>query len=121
MLHCKNMDEIYILIGQRVYQRRKELKMKQKELAAKTNLSTTYIRKIEYGQTCITIKVLHALCLALDLEVHELLVFEKEKPVAITTAKFLYKLEQMSPEEQNNYILLLKNLIEYLKLKYHLD
>ena len=117
MLSHHNINEIHEIIGKKVYERRKQLKMKQSELAQKTDLSTNYIRKIEYGQTNITIHVLHSLCIALDLKVTDLLIFHQPNQNLTHKARFIQRIEKMNQLERDNYFKVLEDLITHFKTK----
>jgi len=54
-------------MGLRIGSRRRELGMKQKELAEKAGFSDNYISSIETGKSVPTIDTLVRICLALDI------------------------------------------------------
>ena len=117
MLNCNDMDKVFEIFGQRIYERRRLLKMKQIELAQKSDISTNYLRRIEYGTTNMTIRMLHSLCIALNLDYNELLNFSE--PIANTTtrARMIKKLEKMPKEQREQYFELLENLIHHFRSK----
>lgn len=117
MLNHHNINEIHEIIGKKVYERRKQLKMKQSELAQKTDLSTNYIRKIEYGQTNITIHVLRSLCIALDLKITDLLIFQHPDKNLTHKARFIHRIEQMDKLQREHYFKVLEDLITHFKTK----
>ena len=57
----------YKQMGLRIGSRRRELGMKQKELAEKAGFSDNYISSIETGKSVPTIDTLVSICLALDI------------------------------------------------------
>lgn len=58
----------YTLIGERIKNRRKELKLTQEELATNLNLSTFYLSKIENGHASATLDTLAIIANYLDLD-----------------------------------------------------
>jgi len=62
-----NLTIDYKQMGLRIGSRRRELGMKQKELAEKAGFSDNYISSIETGKSVPTIDTLVSICLALDI------------------------------------------------------
>ena len=62
-----NLTIDYKQMGLRIGSRRRELGMKQKELAEKAGFSDNYISSIETGKSVPTIDTLVRICLALDI------------------------------------------------------
>ena len=58
---------VYKEIGQRIRQRRKELKITQKDLAAAMGLTAGYIGHLERGTRTMSIEVLLMLCTELKV------------------------------------------------------
>lgn len=61
---CMKMN--YNKIGLRIGQKRRELKLKQKDLAELLNISPKYLSNLETGKKNVTIKMLINLCNVLD-------------------------------------------------------
>lgn len=57
----------YKMIGMRIANRRKELKMRQNILAEKTNLSNNHISNIENGYSVPSMETFAKICNALDV------------------------------------------------------
>ncbi len=66
--NMKEISTILINIGQKVFQRRKELNLTQDELAVLADIDRTYIGYIENGKQNITISVLIKIAKALNVE-----------------------------------------------------
>jgi transcriptional regulator with XRE-family HTH domain len=59
-------------IGQRIRQRRSELKLSQEEVAFKAGISPTYLSQLEGGLRNPSLETLHSLSSALQLDLSEL-------------------------------------------------
>jgi len=68
----KARDKLLILLGQRIKQKRRELKMKQEELAEKTGLHRTYVSDVELGKRNLGFCIVVSIALALNTTVSEL-------------------------------------------------
>ena len=64
-----NDEEILVLIGERIRQRRKDFKMTQNQLAEKMGLDRSAISKWEKGTQAIPVYELHRLCQVLSCDV----------------------------------------------------
>ena len=71
-LTMKARDKLLILLGQRIKQKRRELKMKQEELAGKTGLHRSYVSDVELGKRNLGFCILVSIALALNTTVSEL-------------------------------------------------
>lgn len=70
-----NFEQLYVIIGKKIRDRRNELHITQDELAnaAHVELTRTSITNIEYGQQRIQIHTLYAIANALEMSIHDLL------------------------------------------------
>jgi transcriptional regulator with XRE-family HTH domain len=68
-----NDSELHSRIGEALRERRKQSGMTQVELAGKVGLLRTSITNIEAGRQKAPLHVLYNICLALDIEVREVL------------------------------------------------
>ena len=68
------MEIDYVLLGERVRQRRKELKLSQEKLAERIDVSTPHMCNIENGKTKFSLQVLVNLANALETTPNVLLV-----------------------------------------------
>jgi transcriptional regulator with XRE-family HTH domain len=73
-----NEELLYRQIGERLKRRREELGLKQGQLAEAVGLLRTSITNIESGRQRPPIHLLYALCVALNLEVGEVLPASEE-------------------------------------------
>ncbi len=60
------MKEINLILGQRVRERRKALKLTREQLAEKINVSVRFMADVEKGQVGVSISTLKELCGALE-------------------------------------------------------
>ena len=67
------MEEYIKIIGENIIQRRKELGIKQVDLAHSVGIEDSSLRRIESGRTNPTFKTLFQIAQALDTEVIDLL------------------------------------------------
>lgn len=65
--------ELYRIVGERLRERREEMELKQSDVAAEVGLRRTSITNIEAGKQKPPLHVLYGLCLALDIELSQLL------------------------------------------------
>ncbi|MRR35252.1 XRE family transcriptional regulator [bacterium] len=63
----------YVVFGERVRERRKELGWSQETLAEKAGLDRTHIGRCELGKQNATLKTIYALAAALGVEATDLL------------------------------------------------
>jgi DNA-binding XRE family transcriptional regulator len=73
-----NESELYRRIGQRIKQRRNEMKMTQTELAEATGVLRTSITNIEAGRQKAPLHLIYQLCMVLDVKVVDILPTEAE-------------------------------------------
>ena len=73
-----NILKIKSLLGKKIRQLRKEKKMSIEQLAAKSELHTTYVGDIERGNGNASITTLAKIANALDVEVYELCRFSMD-------------------------------------------
>lgn len=79
------MEELQSRIGDRVRKARKEKVLTQARLAELANLPTETVNRIERGaEPNPTLRVLHSIAQALDLEIHELFLPEREYEIVQT-------------------------------------
>lgn len=71
-----NEDDYIKKIGENIVFRRKELGIKQIDLATMIGIEDSSLRRIESGRTNPTFKTLYRIAKALDIEVYELINFE---------------------------------------------
>ena len=88
--------------GRFIAQRRKELKMTQKELAEKLGVTNKAVSKWETGQGLPDVSVLAALSKALNISVDELLAGEKQAEKKLLS-------EEMGDREEESSLLGEKN------------
>lgn len=62
----------YVIIGKRIYERRRELKLTQQKLGNMLGITPAQVQKYENGTTAITLDRLYELCIALKLTPVEL-------------------------------------------------
>ena len=60
------MEINFVRVGSRISQRRKELKIKQTDLAEKIGIGHKYLSTLETGRRRTTLEMLASLCQALD-------------------------------------------------------
>jgi len=70
------LDDITVKLGNRVVQLRKELDIKQIDLAAFANIDERVLRRIENGKTNPTTKTLEKIAQGLGVKVKDLFDFE---------------------------------------------
>ena len=112
-------NEILKKMGERISQKRKELKMTQETLAERIDASTQMISNLELGKKAIRPENLIKICSVLDLSADYILNGdtdkdeEKEKSKLDNQSYITDKLDGLSYEE----IEMIKNFIKYISQK----
>ena len=89
----------YYAIGQRIRKYRKALNMSQETLAEKINISTTHMSHIETGNTKMSLPVLAAIALVLNVSTDSILFEEKRESKSNAAAEIFSELEDCSLTE----------------------
>lgn len=89
----------YFEIGQRIRKYRRALNMSQETLAEKINISTTHMSHIETGNTKMSLPVLAAIAVALNVSTDSILFDEKRESKSNATAEIQSELEDCSLTE----------------------
>ncbi|MBR3298650.1 MAG: helix-turn-helix transcriptional regulator [Clostridia bacterium] len=97
-------------LGSRIYERRRELNMTQKELAEAVELSIQSISSIELGKKAVRPENLVNICLALDVSADYLLFGERSE-------KQLEPISQMLSNLSNDDLELVRAMIKRLNTK----
>ncbi len=87
-----NKDILLFELGSRIYERRKELNMTQKELAEAVELSIQSISSIELGKKAVRPENLVNICRALDVSADYLLFGERSEKQLEPVAEMLSRL-----------------------------
>ncbi len=66
-------EELFILVGHRIRRTRQLKSISQQDLAAMLNIEKSNMARIEAGRTNITIRNLYRICVALGVQLQELL------------------------------------------------
>ncbi|MBR4435678.1 MAG: helix-turn-helix transcriptional regulator [Clostridia bacterium] len=103
-------DDLLFELGNRIYERRRELNMTQKELAEAVNLSIQSISGIELGKKAVRPENLVNICCALDVSADYLL-FGKR------CEKQLDPINQMLSVLSNDDLELIKTMIKRLNTR----
>ena len=67
------MENLYIIIGERIRKKRREIKVNQQYLADKVDINRTSISNIEKGRHQPPLHLLYKICYHLDMEIEYLL------------------------------------------------
>lgn len=97
----------YTELGKRISNRRKELKLTQKELAEKLDCNDSYISKLEKGKTKPTLDFIFLIAKTFEVGVDYLIPFTSENS-KIMKEEFQERWEKCSPE----MIKFLNNIID---------
>ena len=109
MIYYDNQKEFNVEIGKRIYNRRKQLNIKQKDFAKMTQLSVNHIRHIEYGETCMSLWVFCTICNALQCEFVDLIPVYPSSMTSVQI-RFERRMNSLSPEKRLAYIQLIQEL-----------
>lgn len=88
-------------IGKRIRDRRKECKMKQEDLAEKTNLTVTYISMIERGEKMPRLETFVSIVNALNVSADQLLMDVTKVGYEIKCNLLTEKLKELPNEDIN--------------------
>ena len=64
---------LYEVMGKRIRERRKNMKLTQQELADQIDLSASFLGHIERGTRKLSVETLYAICMALDCSSDQLM------------------------------------------------
>jgi transcriptional regulator with XRE-family HTH domain len=109
------MENLYVIIGERIKEKRKELNVKQQKLADEVNINRTSISNIEKGRHQPPLHLLFKICFYLNLDIHSLIpsleeianLNNKETPGLF---KILYGDNSLSENSKNDIETVLNNL-----------
>lgn len=93
-----NVD--YKLIGQRIKEARKKAGWSQERLAEAMDVATAYISRVERGGTCITLKRLAQISVALNISMENLITGITIEKSNYLNREFQELLEQCSKDKQ---------------------
>lgn len=99
-----NQDDIRKVLSQNIKKRRKELGITQSRLAELADISEPYMNDIERCQTWVSDKTLSKLAWALNIELHELFIYDDDTSDKSSNRKDTYLLFQKHKQEIQNYI-----------------
>jgi len=95
------MEEIYTLVGKRIREERKNLKLTQEELSEKVNLTPAFIGQIERGHNRASLTTIEKIAGALNVPIANLFKNIPTKKTEYTISKQLESmLRDKSPKEQ---------------------
>ncbi len=109
------MKKLSIIIGQRIRNYRKNLKLSQEQLAEMASCHHTYIGQVERGEKNATIDSLEKISTALNVPLSTL--FEKIEPDTVQTNNYplqCYELISSKSVEQQKNIFEILNVIDNL-------
>ena len=89
----------YYAIGQRIRKYRRALNLSQETLAEKINISTTHMSHIETGNTKMSLPVLAAIAVALNVSTDSILFEEKRESKTTATDEIDFELGDCSLAE----------------------
>lgn len=108
-------DIDYVLIGKRVKETRKQLKVSQATLAEMTGLSVTYISHIETAYKKASLTSLVSIANAAGISIDELLYGNQKHYVADYHLDAAFLIESCHPAEKRFVYLLIESVIAILK------
>ena len=108
-------DIDYVLIGKRVKEARKQLKVSQAALAELTGLSVTYISHIETAYKKASLASLVSIANAAGISIDELLYGNQNHYVADYHLDMTILIESCNPAEKRFIYLLIESVIAILK------
>ena len=108
-------DIDYVLIGKRVKEARKQLKVSQAALAELTGLSVTYISHIETAYKKASLASLVSIANAAGISIDELLYGNQNHYVADYHLDAAYLIESCHPAEKRFVYLLIESVITILR------
>ena len=89
----------YYAIGQRIRKYRRALNLSQEALAEKINISTTHMSHIETGNTKMSLPVLAAIAVALNVSTDSILFEEKQESRNAAVEEIGFELDDCSLTE----------------------
>lgn len=114
------MEEIIEKLGVRIREERKKIKITQEELARRVDLSIDFIGYIERGKRTPGIKTLGRIATALNVELYELFIFEKNKKAKdneVAIKKLILSLDNKKPEYMKFMSSIMKQIFEKMDVK----
>ena len=107
-----NMKEIYVLLGQRIREERKQRDLSQEKLAFKVKISINFLGQIERGTKHATLATTHKIAETFGLSLSELLKEEKSRRLpeaAVAEKSLIYHFRERTPEEKKAFLVFLKS------------
>ncbi|MGR3176526.1 MAG: helix-turn-helix domain-containing protein [Candidatus Anammoxibacter sp.] len=114
------MEDILKRLGARIREERRKTKLTQEELAKRVDLSVDFIGYIERGKQAPYIKTLERIAKALNVEIYELFIFEKNKKAKDNEAaikKLILSLDNKKPEYMKFMSSIMKQVFERMEMK----
>lgn len=114
------MQEVYAIVGKRIHELRKRLKLTQEQLAEECGLDFRSIGAVERGERNLSLKSLTKIAKALKVA-PEFLVKEEEQPLKeekkLLIQEFVYTLEKENIDKIRYIVKDAKNFLDYEKQK----
>ena len=110
-------DDVRKILAQNIKKRRKELGITQSKLAEFADISEPYMNDIERCQTWVSDKTLSKLAWALNIDIHELFIQDRENSEKTedrekTTALFQKHKNEMIKYVENSFETLMRGIIK---------
>lgn len=108
------MEEIYTLIGKRIKEERKKLKITQERLAELTNLSVAFIGQIERGHNRASLVTVHKIADALHIPISKFFEEVEQTKTKYELSHHIHLLlKDKSPKDQQ----FVRELVEFVLKK----
>lgn len=117
MVTNKDIQELLKTVAERIRTRRKALGLTQEKLAELTELSSTYIAKLEAGTKTASLDTLLALGEALDMDAADLIRMREESTDLDRARSVCDALSGLSPDDTAFVLEEMLRLVAYLRLR----
>lgn len=94
------MDNIYLEIGKRIRQQRKECSLTQEKLAERLNTTMQYISRLERAENKVSIEYLYKIAEALDCSIYTLLPATHSPQRKFFSEELMFQLDHCSPKQK---------------------
>lgn len=102
------------MLGKRILQRRLELKLNQKELAQKANISVTYLSELERNKSYPSVRVCVDIANALGVSIDYLLQDMAKESGQYRLSEYSKRIQRLKSEDQRIVMVVMDAMITHL-------
>ena len=108
----KDLKRLYLNIGKKIRNYRKDKKLTLEDLADKINMDWSFISRIETGKAVASIETLFKISQALNIKLELLFKDVDTSTEEILDREFSDKIKDLSKKEKDKFISILKSILE---------